>query len=378
MFSVQIPMVNVQSLKERIAMINKRAAKLEMPPITLEEGEVVYNEEQSTRYQVIEIHGETPILPGGWKLGASLKYEKDITLLTTYSGFSVPEKYRNVKPFCEHCQTHRVKKFTFVLVNAEGESINVGRSCMKDFIGKNINDIVRSYEWIRELLDELEDEESGWYGPSRGKFSEEYPRADILMLGAYHVNKFGFIPAASDDTPTRDHVIRDLSRNVSYEFSPEDHALANEAVEWICNEESGSDFIANCQNLLTLEWIPKYAVGYLVGMMGSYLRVKNKKQSYEILDETFGVIGTRYDIELTLVRVVEMMGYYGSTYIHTFRDADMRAYVWFGSKYLRTADGNGCVQDGETVKVKATIKDHSKYNDKAQTVLTRVKAAKDK
>jgi hypothetical protein len=59
---------------------------------------------------------------------------------------------------------------------------------------------------------------------------------------------------------------------------------------------------------------------------------------------------------------------YGTTtmYIHTFKDGNGNVFTW------KTQNGVG-LENGETVIVKGTVKNHSEYKDEKQTELTRCK-----
>ena len=56
---------------------------------------------------------------------------------------------------------------------------------------------------------------------------------------------------------------------------------------------------------------------------------------------------------------------YGTSYIHICTDADGNAFLYKGSAELG--------EQGATVTVKATVKEHGAYNGVAQTVINRPK-----
>lgn len=59
-------------------------------------------------------------------------------------------------------------------------------------------------------------------------------------------------------------------------------------------------------------------------------------------------------------------------YIHTFKDADGNVIIWKTSKGL----GSMNLQDGDTVEITGTVKEHSEYKDEKQTALIRCKITK--
>lgn len=76
-------------------------------------------------------------------------------------------------------------------------------------------------------------------------------------------------------------------------------------------------------------------------------------------------VGQREEFTLTINKLMEMDGIYGITYIHICTDADGNAFVYKGSTELG--------EQGDTVTVKATVKEHSAYNGVAQTIINRPK-----
>lgn len=81
-----------------------------------------------------------------------------------------------------------------------------------------------------------------------------------------------------------------------------------------------------------------------------------------------GNIGDRIEKELTVVKTVQLDGYYGPSTLHTFTDEDGNVYVW------TTSAKNW--EEGSVHKVRGTIKDHKTYKNINQTILTRCTESK--
>lgn len=78
-----------------------------------------------------------------------------------------------------------------------------------------------------------------------------------------------------------------------------------------------------------------------------------------------GSIGERIDRTLTVIKIVPIESYFGSSNFYLFTDADENEYCWTtAAKQLDL---------GSTYEVRGTIKEHQKYKGKEQTVLTRCK-----
>lgn len=80
-----------------------------------------------------------------------------------------------------------------------------------------------------------------------------------------------------------------------------------------------------------------------------------------------GVVGERREFTLTVNKVFSFDSIYGTTFINICKDADGNVIVYKGS--------NG-FEEGETVRVKATVKAHEERDGIAQTLIARPKEIK--
>lgn len=80
-----------------------------------------------------------------------------------------------------------------------------------------------------------------------------------------------------------------------------------------------------------------------------------------------GAVGERRDFTLIVNKVFSFDGFHGTTFINICKDADGNVIVYKGS--------NG-FEEGETVRVKATVKAHGDRDGVAQTMIARPKEIK--
>lgn len=87
-----------------------------------------------------------------------------------------------------------------------------------------------------------------------------------------------------------------------------------------------------------------------------------------------GKVGERLVLNLKLIRCIPHEGNYGTTYIQGFQDEAGNDFTWFGSSPLRYGEEKGYnpVSVGDTVTVKGSVKEHSVYKGRKQTILARV------
>lgn len=81
-----------------------------------------------------------------------------------------------------------------------------------------------------------------------------------------------------------------------------------------------------------------------------------------------GVVGEKLEITVTIKRAMEMYGRYGRSVMHIMEDEEGNILVWTTS--ART------LIEGDTYKIKGTIKAHNTYKNTDQTVLTRCTATR--
>lgn len=87
------------------------------------------------------------------------------------------------------------------------------------------------------------------------------------------------------------------------------------------------------------------------------------RDAKKVLSNHIGTVGERIDLTLTVAHIVEIPTDFGLMLIHIMADADQNRVIYKGSK--RLAD------KGETITLKATIKDHGERDGEKQTIIAR-------
>ena len=87
------------------------------------------------------------------------------------------------------------------------------------------------------------------------------------------------------------------------------------------------------------------------------------RDARKTLSKHIGTVGERIDLTLTIAHIVEIPTDYGLMLIHIMADENQNRVIYKGSK--RLAD------KGETVTLKATIKDHGERDGEKQTIIAR-------
>src|SRR5664279_593950 len=172
-----IPEVRLDWFRQKIAALGKRAMKLV--------GEKVYctvigyhfvdedGPKQLRKQKVYEVYVSHPqVKLNGWQFVARIDHSQDTgNIVRVVPGQSLPPRYRDTAPICEHCFVKRFRRDSFVLTCTEtGESKQVGSQCLKDFTGHNG---AAKYAQIAEMLAIIGDYAKG-IGFERTGFVNDY------------------------------------------------------------------------------------------------------------------------------------------------------------------------------------------------------------
>lgn len=378
--------------------LNKRALKLGLAPLVLtvgeewteikkERGNGGYLVDVVYRWTPVAVEGETPIIEG-WELIAHIETEAGINLINKISEkFEVPVAYRESKPFCEHCGTHRVKKYTYVIRNIEsGEFMRVGKSCLKDFFDKDVAAYLSWVERWTSLVDELGEDDDGFWGYG-GFLPSDAPVRDIIAIAIGQVALFGYAKADSDN-PTK-YAVSDWffgkppmdSRAAAawrkwHEEVKEaaDYEKADEVLKYIEESTDTSEFMHNVKAMVGRGWASARYFGYIVGVIPGYLgwveREAAKKadaEKFPMVSEWAGNVKERKTWNVRVMGRKVGEGYYGYWELIRFRTEDGLTLAWFNSgRFVEP-------ELGDELSITGTIKKLDEYQGMKQTMLSRVK-----
>ena len=384
--TLSIPTSRVDELRVRIDKFNRRAVKLSVSSllkITCGTPEIHKVLDMDLRkinveFTPVTIEGEIPVL-GGWKICSVIDHlPGGAVIIRSVSREETPELYRTRGPICDHCNTNRYRRTTFVLQNIDsGEYTQVGKSCLKDFVNTSIEQELTYLTSYLKLFSEIEEKEYSFGTP-------DY-RVDVLDAFTVAVNlieSYGFVPSQSEyKIPTKSEMMAyyyDRSEEakklidglvLSYKDA---ESKASVVIDWIKNSPENNDFFYNLKTIVGQEYInPKY-FGFIAGAVAGY----NKTQAKAVMEkETIKneyldtPIGKRILIENVVVKTISTFdGNYGTTWIHRMLDSEKRSLIWFSSSSAFYDE----LESGKAITIKATIKAFQEYKGIKQTVLNRV------
>jgi hypothetical protein len=401
----KIPVGSMPTFTDKFAKFVKRAHKIgcEVPSYTVvgESHEVLQVvvgkeedqfgrerdlvEERVSVFTHITIHNPLVVV-AGYTFVATLEHTEEGNLLRKVPGVSesLPTKYRDCGPWCDHCKMNRRRRDTFVVRHEEtGEYRQIGRNCLADYLGKDAERAALQAELacdVSELGEACEGESS--YGCDGGSSYDMLDKflayvADVIT----HVGWISNTVAKQTDRlstssiaythmhPSKEDIRRGLLFRTPTAGSSETAKLAIGWASSISDDEvSDNDYLHNIRVIARRGIISYKQHGYAASIVSGYQRhmldLKRKEYAITHPSEYVGVKGERSTFKVLVGKVITLDGAYGTTYMHLMQQVGTNnAIVWRSS--------GECLDTGKEYNVSGTVKDHSEYKGVKQTILTR-------
>lgn len=299
---------------------------------------------------------------------------------------NIPERFVT-RCQCDHCKINRERKYTVLLHNEEtGEYIQVGKSCLKDYLGKDIVDYASYLDLFSSLEEYLEEIEKKSNPPHIAEYVEV---KEILIQAAVDSRKNGYISKKmiqdwyeKNDpegeygfdcpfTTTASHIYAMISnpvKNPKYkeeDITEEDKQMVENVINFVNENKEESDYSRNLYILINKKYVLFKDLGLVVSAVGSYIREtkKNEKKEDKEESEFIGNVGEKIEITAKPECVFSTDTQYGMCYIYRFM-VGKDVVVWKTGKRIDTE---------KEITIKATVKDHNVYRNTKQTEVTRAK-----
>ncbi len=201
--SKTLPTYRLEALDALLKKLSKKAAKLGVAPpsykVTATEVKDIGGEDAPVlvEYSTVEIAYEVIQVIGDWRFLAKVEVADEVNGVprNKVSGFNLSSehasRYVTAPIVCEHCHIKRKRNAGFVVQDASDNTLMVGSSCLKDFIGVDPAAAVNSIEFASTIAEIGEGDDWG-YGPAapRVMLLDEFAAATLSL-----VSKIGFVKA---------------------------------------------------------------------------------------------------------------------------------------------------------------------------------------
>lgn len=354
-----------------------------------------YTHTTKERFVIVEVEGNAKI--NNWEFIATLEHTELGNIIRSYNKeIEVSESYRYCKPTCEHCNTNRSRKDTYIIRNTvNGEFKQVGKSCLMDYTNGLSAEMIASYLSYFNALQKMDDMESigGGYGCNKNYINV----ASYLSSAVEVVNKLGFVSKSVAEQegkiPTSGIVLKmmnpvnqfdkdEIEKIDFVQDRQENIEIVEKMLEWLSTQDlNNNQYIGNLKIACSKEYAEYRDLGLLASLPSAYYKAINniaekerqeKEKEGTEQSEHFGNVGDRIVLDnVTINRIASYSTDFGAMFIYKITSGT-NVFIWKTGKYEEMKDGKMQLIEMFT-SIKGTIKAHTKYGDELQTELTRCK-----
>jgi hypothetical protein len=305
--------------------------------------------QHTARYEAFEIAAPDQINIQGWTLLGAIDRTHSNPVFYNAPESAIPPSYRDSDGTCDHCNTNRRRKETFVLQHDDERVMQVGRNCLADFIADgDVKEILATYEWLQRAARLFGCDDDDDIGYSTG-VEDCTPLMQFLPMVSRCIRQAGWVSgsraraynATLDEdssaglTSTRNYALEQLTPLQSYEKrngvvrlrpEAEDYDVANAAIVWAAGLTEDNDYQNNIRTIARDNWFRARESGLAASIVGSHLREldwqeKTRREVERTADaEPVPVTGERILITGVVVKVAVQENDFGSREVMTVED----------------------------------------------------------
>lgn len=345
----------------------------------------------------VEFVGEVPKMPGFDVLGVvEHPSEEDrhagvtANIIRELPSRSVPARFRTATNVCEHCKLPRNRRETVVLRDEAGRVLQVGRSCLADYVGTSDAEArVRAFLnfqdfWasVREVMEGKGSLDEAWSEMNEGeaKPPRVVPLDRFLIWVAACVRQDGAFVSSKMTGPrfpftsgecAYDGGMDELEKpaKMKEKLQPEDIEVGEAAAAWAVEnlkpETAKSNFDSNLAAIAQRGYVKSDTMNMASWIFRKWQDAVNpkapeKEGKRKVNDWRPEEIGAVVEMRLTLVRKKTDVGQTYDSDLYVFEDEEARSVVLFTS----AKDGP---EIGDVVEFKAEIRSKDTRNNVKQT-----------
>lgn len=375
---------NMPRLQKKLANIQKKCAAYGCEFSYKELGETfkqLRDEEtgvkHTAKFITVDVSGTARV--NDWEFIATIEHSKPINIIRSFRPeVKVPASYYTADTRCDHCNTKRNRKDTYLIRNTNtGEFKQVGKTCLKDFTRGLSAEAVTAYvSWFDELIKGEQ--------PTAG-FKPYYPVAEVLQYAVEAVRLYGYTKTYSEGVSTQDIVREQMFQRAGWtdrvreDGFDADHRGNKERVEqilaWVPSLADEFGYNTNLKAVCVKEFCEGRDFGLICSAVAVYNREMERKARQEFTrraDEKsvwVGAEGDRIELHDLSVRLLTSWDtQFGYTYLYKLTAPDGTIFTWKTGKWLGSSEE---ISANDRVSLKGTIKGHNEYKGIMQTELTR-------
>lgn len=376
---------NMERLQKRLATIQNKCQAYGCEFSFNVVGEAFHQVEDSDTGEVstlrfIQVEASGVAKVNGWEFVAVIEHNKPVNIIRAFRPeYEIPERYYISAPVCEHCNSKRNRKDTYLIRNTDtGEFKQVGKSCLRDFT-KGLDANLAA--WYASWFEELENAKAPSFS---GGYTVYYKVSEVIQVAVEAVNIYGYQKSGDSwegyqGQTTKQVVFDVLNEDVNYKkhldkgfnYSREGNKEKTQAIlSFVASLPQEYGYISNLKALCSNEYCQQRDVGIIASSVACYDREQKKQERMAKEKEAqlgsiwVGKEGERLTLNnLSVKLLTSWETLYGYTFMYQFTDEAGNVYIW---KTGNTVEEN-------RVSLKGTVKGHGEFNGVKQTELTRCK-----
>lgn len=330
----------------------------------------------------LTIEGDAPHYEG-WTFLAALQHLEGENIVRSVPGsiYDVPERFRTRGPVCDHCKLARRRNDTYVLRHEDGRIVQVGSTCIGDFLGSaDASKIAAAASILAEARGLAEGGCSGAGGGGDRTLAEYLPFVARMIREEGWVSRTVAREENREESATASRAFRFMTDDgAKTPLSDDDVAEAAAAEAWAealtdTEVDAGKgDYLHNLRAVARTGLVTRRTAGIAGSMIVAHQRVvaRERERAERVarlkMDAYVGTVGKRETFDVVLDFVGGYETQYGYVTLLKFRTSGEGAcVVW---KATNTDLGRADV--GKRYQLSGSVKEHSEYRGEKQTVLTR-------
>ena len=270
--------------------------------------------------------------------------EDDLALLQKYAG----DEFRHD---CHHCNTRRIRAYSFVMRNESGDAMLVAPNCAESLCGSLV--LLSALEAIHDFIATIES-----CALAGGHELEETER--VLACAFAEIYENGFY-SASAQRSTAGALPERLAGPV-----PDTYAEEIQALREIIEAAPPGQFMDNAKILMESDYAYRRSYAMLASLPLTYIKAMDDN-NYMASSKYQGAVGKSVeDLSLKVIRIRQLSNFHSHQRLLSCADTDNNVYVW-----STTVHKNLIV--GSEFTMSAQVKAHKSYYDVKQTHLCKCK-----
>ena len=379
-----IPEYRVASLKKRLETLNKRATLNRVNPILFSFSPVRNDirerwdsdNKKSVEYSVpvvdVDIDLDTFKPISGYTFIASIEHSPNGNIIVKNApDVEVPMEFRFSGCACDHCCVDRYRKTTYIVYNETDKTfVQVGSTCIKDYLGFDVKLIASRFEFLHVL---------DGYTSGDGFFKKATPVVSLsrfLRTSIAFVNRLGYVSSkiANEDhtkTPTGSDAWYASTTATPSTFEQEildsitDETIikANTIIEWVKTQDTTKDYFYNLNTIIKNNFVTSRTANLAASMVAVYYRATAEPKEPKVPSNWLGEVGEKVALEVTVTATYPMETRFGRGYVYRMITPEGNIVTWFTSSPK--------LENEKKYRGYGKIKKLDEYKGTKQTIVTR-------